>query len=384
MRGGDLMDDQDDITRLEIPPEQRRPYDKKVRLSQIHKQRVGDLPAKLVERQNNGLRVLNENEPEQEVIEKIVLEAPQTYRAYEGKSIDYNVDAILDVEEVDKDQLEKQWGTTRMNFPVGWLVLIFGALVGLVLFVVQQMFDNKRDEAHQETKVVEKIEEAQRETLDADLLVRSMDRAVKGYFAAQTVADKASFVRFSEQIRGRMEQYYAKVPLESIKVRSVTDYSPLLQEGKSFWRVKANFDGRPTQSILVEQRSESDVKIDWESLVDFQPMPWDEYAAQLPEVSLVFRVQAVEDYRFLGEFADESRWVCYRLNAKNAETTLYGYLLRDSSDAHLLASNLGKRAAQLMLRLQASSAISVKNTVVIDKVISTESYRLDSSSDLND
>ncbi len=381
---GDLMDNEEDITRLELPQEQARPYETRVRLSQIRKQRTGELSAKLVERQNQGVRVLGDNEPEDEKVEKIELELPQPHRAYEGKSIEYNVDAILNVEEVEQDQTENQWGKTRLNFPVGWLVLIFGALVALVVFVVQQMFDNKRDEAHLESKVVEKVEEAERETLDADLLVKSMDRVVKGFFAAASVEKKVTFVRFAEQIRGRMERYYAKSPLQSLKVRSVTDYSPLLQDGKSFWRVKANFDGLPAQYILVEQISESDLKIDWESAVDYQPMPWDDYVTQLPEISMVFRVQAVQDFRFFGEFADESRWMCFRLNAKNAENTLYGYILRDSPDAQLLARTIGNRSANLMLRLMASSAISVKNTVVIDKVISTETYRLDPPSDLND
>ena len=215
------MDNEEDITRLELPQVQSRPYETRVRLSQIRKQRTGDLPAKLVERQNHGVRVLGDNEPEQEQVEKIVLESQQQHRAYEGKSIEYTVDAILNVEEVELDQTENQWGKTRLNFPVGWLVLIFGALVALVAFVVQQMFDNKRDEAHLESKVVEKVEEAERETLDADLLVQSMDRVVKGYFSANSVEKKVTYVRFADQIRGRMERFYAKEPMQSVKVLSL-------------------------------------------------------------------------------------------------------------------------------------------------------------------
>jgi hypothetical protein len=174
-----------------------------------------------------------------------------------------------------------------------------------------------------------------------------------------------------------MEKFYENKPITPMRVTSVTNLKPLTLHGKAFWQVVAVTGPKQGQAILLEQLSDDEVKIDWESHVHYQPMPWDEYAVKLPTQPMAFRVEVKESPRYFGEFSDQSRWVSYQINAVKSDTLLYCYVLRDSKMHQSMDEALRKGFTRMILRLQASTAINLPNAVVVESFISADLYRID-------
>jgi hypothetical protein len=185
-------------------------------------------------------------------------------------------------------------------------------------------------------------------------------------------------------MKARMESYYSRYPLKAAKVGVVTDYKPLTLENTLFWSVVASVDVTLGERLLIEQLSENEVKIDWESHVNYQPMAWDQYATEQPTKAMAFRVTVEPTIRYLAEFSDEARWVCYQLQAKDSEAFLYGYVQRNSQEHALIQQRISNGGTNMILRLQFAKAMKAKNSLVINKVISNNIYRISAPTSPND
>ena len=80
------------------------------------------------------------------------------------------------------------------------------------------------------------------------------------------------------------------------------------------------------------------------------------------------------------EFADSSRWNCYRLTALDGDETLFGYAMADSEVAksivNLLNQNQGRKTS-LILRLSVPEGVLSRSGVVIEKLLSPRWIYLD-------
>ena len=98
-------------------------------------------------------------------------------------------------------------------------------------------------------------------------------------------------------------------------------------------------DNHETRNLIIEITDSGEPKIDWETLVCYQPMKWDQFARSRPDGnSFDFRVYVEPDNFFSHEFTDSSRWNCFRLTALDSDETLFGYAKADEPvAAELLA-----------------------------------------------
>jgi hypothetical protein len=137
----------------------------------------------------------------------------------------------------------------------------------------------------------------------------------------------------------------------------------------SFWGARIQHKSGKFHTLYLEEGSDGTVKIDWETAVGYQPMPWDDYARQRPAGDREFRVIARPDTFYSHEFADSDRWLCLRLEAPYSEEILYGYVERDRPLAQLLESHfrrLGGGSSQLILRLNAPAGLNSPRGVRIE------------------
>lgn len=371
------MPDDEEIIKLQ-PQGSSRPSGKPSRLDETKKNhRLEKTNATASTTFTPQLKVINEETPFAEPEEEIEIEVEKKSRHhYEGKSVEYTIDEILHAETIDPDLLEKEWGSKRKSIPVGWITLLFLIVAGSIGYIVNMLANNHKNEIENVVTQQVIIEENETEIATAQTLVKSIDTTVKAYLAANTIDEKLRYVRHPEQMRARMEHYYASHPLTPLPCRVVTDYQPLTLENTLFWRVVAATGEKNGEAVLLEQISETNTLVDWESHVHYQPMPWEQFAQDKPTAAMSFRVVPEDSSRYLGEFRDEKRWMCYRLMEKSSEKILFGYVARNSKAHQRIDNRLAEGGKTMILRLQFAKAIKIPDSVVIDNVISTDTYRI--------
>ena len=369
------MEEEEEIIKLN-PQGNTVSRERNVRLAGMKKSRLEQLSNFAKKNKAPELRVLKEQT--EDIIEEIEAVVEEKRRHFfEGRSVDYNIDEILHTNSIDPDTMEKQWGSKKWNIPSGWVILfsilILSAL-GYLLYLLMHMseYEDQKIEAHKEYVSEYAADSEQEETL-----IKSIDATVRQYLAAASIGEKLRHVRHADAMKTRMETYYASHPLTPINCHGVTNYNLLSIGNKTFWHVVAHLGNHLKEGILVEQLSYTEVKVDWESNVHYQPMEWTQYVGEKPTVSMTFRVNPEPAFHYQGEFLDEQRWACYKLKEKSSELTLAGFVLRDSA-AHLaIEQSLAEGEKTMILRLQFATAIKLPNSVVIDKVISSKVFRME-------
>lgn len=347
------------------------------RLEDVKKNRTPDLADSLRRLKRPSVRIVEEQEsisPQQD--EPLVMPEQTRRKNFEGKSIEYNIDEIMQQDVYDPNAIEKEWGEKTKTIPVGWISLFSTIIIAALVYIGYLLFTSEEKEAqivqHQKTSVrINEMEES-----DARAVVTAIDQTVKSYLAASTIEEKLRYVRDPDVMKLRMMHHYHTRPITPLKAITTTGYEPLTLGGKTFWRVVAPIDETKGEALLIEQIEKDQVKIDWESHVYYQPMTWENYIIEKPSQSIAFRLNIEPTNRYLMEFSDESRWCCYELTEKDSSEKLYGYVARNSQAYVAIHKSYlaGKRT--FILRIQTSKTLKSPDSVVIDKYISNDIYRI--------
>ena len=112
------------------------------------------------------------------------------------------------------------------------------------------------------------------------------------------------------------------------------------------------------------------LKIDWESWVGWSDLPWEKLLETNPKKPVLVRamVKWVDYYNF--GFSDETAWRSYRLVSPDGETTLYGYVERNSLlDQRLRPGEPGATVA-VTLKIHFREDEQSPNQAVIDELVS--------------
>lgn len=355
------------------------------RLDDVKKNRTPELADSLRKFKTPGVRVVEEQEassPEQD--ETFVMPEQVRRKNFEGKSIEYNIDEIMQQEVYDPNAIEKEWGEKTKSIPIGWISLFSTLIIAALGYVGYLLFTSETKEAEIIKKQKTTVRVNEMEESDARAVVTAIDTTVKAYLAASTIEDKLRYVRYPKVMKARMEHHYQTLPLTPIKAITTTGYEPLTLGGKTFWRVIAPINDVKGEALLIEQIDREKVKIDWESHVYYQPMTWDDYTKEKPSRPIAFRLNIEPTNRYLNEFANESRWCCYALTEKNSAETLYGYVTRNSPTHTSIHNSYLEGKRTFILRIQASKTLKAPDSVVIDKFISNDVYRIDPPTTIED
>lgn len=327
-------------------------------------------------------------EPVERLPGRKVNEAPErlegeVHESFEGRSLEPGVEAILE-QQAPAENVEQPWGTgdgRLVGVPYGWFVLIVVALVGAGVWSLMAMRHGEMKLEIDHGVVREKVAKDEDATRDAAALVERVEEVVEAYLRAETMEDVLRWVRHPERVKPMIEEVWKTEPKHRLKFERMTLFQPANLAQRPFWVVRAEVQDGEMQNLLVEQTGEAEVKVDWETHVCFQPMPWTRYAAERPKgVALDFRIWAVPDQFFSHEFSDSKRWSCFRLSAKGAEEQLFGYVLTDSDACRELESICRKSAGQkasVVLRLRIPEGTVSPRGVVIEKIVAPRWVILD-------
>ena len=136
-----------------------------------------------------------------------------------------------------------------------------------------------------------------------------------------------------------------------------------------------------TRVVVIEIDAQGEPRIDWETLVCYQPMKWDDFATRRPVgISYDFRVYLERDHFFSHEFVRSEEWNCFRLTALDSDETLFGYAkVNEQVSQDILASleqNQGEKAS-VIIRVSIPENLQSRRGVVIEKLISHRWLYLD-------
>jgi hypothetical protein len=296
---------------------------------------------------------------------------------YEIRTHQPGIEQLIETEKTDPDFLEQAWGqeaVEQKSIPWGWF-----ALIGLVLagglgwsLVGVKEAEVKVQETKQETRTAIVNEEQQ--DREAGQLIERIETITRKFFSETTVEGMVGHCRQPERVRPLMDSYYAANPISAIPYKRTNQLKALTLENRgNFWMEGVLLEDGTKRTLIVEILENGEPKIDWETLVCYQPIPWDKFARERPSgKSDDFRVFIDPDNFFSHEFADSKEWSCYRLTARDSDETLYGYAKNNSEFVKqitdLLKRNRGQRAS-VLLRLHIPAGIQSRRGVVIEKLV---------------
>lgn len=314
-------------------------------------------------------------EPPVEAPTRLVTEEAE----FERRSHEPDIDVIIE-DARDSEELEDHWqgGAKKGPVPYGWFVLIFIGLVGSVGWSLGWFGEDEGGQvvemARQES--VDRLEEEDLEIQEATALVERVEAHVRKYCEAETIEELLPLVRSPKRVESLMREWYAASPLQAHRFERIVLFQPLDLDARNFYVVTYEYDGSDRgKTVLVEDRGEGGLLVDWETDVCYQPMNWDDYVKQRPEGVKTFRVRMELDYAGLysHEFQDEEKWEGFRLTAHRSDEFLVGYVKRRSEMAESLRALIednGYRPVAVILTLRVPQDVESYRGVVIEEVVS--------------
>ena len=280
---------------------------------------------------------------------------------------------------------EDGWGQEtghRNPIPWGWFALVGLMLAGALIWSLSRVKtgDERADQIRIESQST--LVDEEKEEREAALFIDRMEQTIRTFFDSTTVETMARLVRQRERVLPLMRQWYADQPVFSGHLKSVKMLQPLTLENRgNFWMASASLTDGTTRSLILEIEASGEPRIDWETLVCYQPMKWDDFATRKPtSTSLDFRVYVERDHFYSHEFANSTRWVSYRLTALDSGETLFGYVAAGSAEAGKIEQILSENGIQrgtLILRLSFPENLQSRQGVVIEKILSARWIYLD-------
>lgn len=296
----------------------------------------------------------------------------------ESRTHQPGIEALIENGPVNPDGLEQEWGSAaarQRNIPWGWFVLIGLVLAAAAVWSLAgvKKADVKAAQIRVETESV--IVNDEKEEKEAADLIDRIDAATRDFFHATSVEAMLPLVRQPERVKPLMERYYSEHPIVPISTLRTRILQPLTLDNRAnFWMKSVELAENQSSNLIIEVMDNGEPKIDWETLVCYQPMNWDAYVAERPGgTSMDFRVYVEPDNFFSHEFADPEKWNSFRLTALDADETLFGYVRAGSEIANqvveLLRRNQGSRTS-MVLRLNIPEGLKSRRGVVIEKLLS--------------
>jgi hypothetical protein len=290
-----------------------------------------------------------------------------------GRSQEPGLEQILPESEVE-GLSDDPWAqkATAPIVPWGWFVLVGLILTGAIGWSLWQLSESEQKVDSTYTQATEELEKDALQTKAAEEFVGRVEETLRNYFNADSIDELAKWVRHPERVRPLMKSWYAVHPLQRDPMVKMTEFVQLPFDDRGlFWRARIRTASGRAQEVYLEEQPDGSVKIGWETLVGYQPMPWDDYVRNRPGGSMDFRLTAHPDTFYSHEFADSNRWVCYRLTAPKSEEVAYGYVERSHPVAVFLENYFRQREgkpAQLILRLNTPSSLNSPRGMIIEDV----------------
>lgn len=230
---------------------------------------------------------------------------------------------------------------TRSGVPVGWVVLLAAVLLAALIWALIRIPEGDANLERRAAVVEQRLEEEQDTLEEAERLSEQIGRVMRGYLSAETVEEKAGYVRMPERVLPLMKDHYRTNPLIPLRPAAFYFFEPVAVVNYPFLLGKMELEDGGAKVLLLEDAN-GQVLVDWESDVAHQPMPVDEFIRKRPLEPMVFRLNVAWDDFYAFEFSDQERFQSLFLSQRDKPEFLFGYVPRDSPTFSRLVELLGR------------------------------------------
>ena len=259
-------------------------------------------------------------------------------------------------------EITDAWGPSEHKAPhsrriviIAWLCLI-PLLLGIIIWGMQEVF-RKKEPTTTDPRANE-INATRAFHLSRDVLEK--------FFTASSVEEMSRYVRHPEATLPRMKAFYKHTP----PTRTIEAFDDPV-EGKvddvNFISGLLTLQGQKSRSVALEIPPETsgfpdDLRIDWESMVYWSEVPWDQFMGTEMTEAHEFRVTMQLDDYPVEPYQDQNRWVCFKLynpgNVGEEYGFCFGYVEVNSPTATDMilplrrATEEGQRSLNAILKLR--------------------------------
>lgn len=296
---------------------------------------------------------------------------------FETRTHQPGIEVLIETDSPDPDFLEQSWGdeaVEQRQIPWGWFALIALVLITALVWSLTRVQEGEVQVQQVQEKAETALMDDATANEEATALINQIESTTEAFFAATDIDTLARLVRHPERVRPLMEDYYAERSIGGNLLKQSKTLQPLtLDDRANFWLQSVQLADGVTRNLVIENSDTGESRIDWETLVCYQPLSWDAFATRRPAgISLDFRVYVERDNFFSHEFANQDMWACYRLTAWDSDETLFGYVrtnddLVGSIDEYL-HRNEG-RSSSMILRLSIPAGLKSRG-VMIERLLS--------------
>lgn len=289
---------------------------------------------------------------------------------------------------------ESEWLVTAeakevTNVPMGWFVLLFAVLGGVLIWVFSQKIGDVEGTVEagplpdsiidQETydqlgQSVFRYNEAKLME-DAARDYDEMETILRGFLSAKTVEERLKYVRHPDRVKPLMLDHYRRFPIQSYRYKEVSEYTTIPLKKRPFVALSVRIAEGKNFPILLED-VEKGYLVDWESFVSYQPIAFEDYLKKRPTIPIDLRVYGSFDDFYAYEFLEEDGYLCVRMTAKHTDQVIFGYVKEGTTSAsemkkHLEAPPGRSKTQPFILRVRFLPESKAPRSVVIDKIVST-------------
>lgn len=189
------------------------------------------------------------------------------------------------------------------------------------------------------------------------------------FVEAKSVDELLPLIRGGESMRVIVTAYHKEHPLQQETLRKFAENGSYSQVENMFY-TNIGLSDFSSRAIAFERTADGQYLIDWESWVGWCESEWDAYREQRPTKPQIFRVKlkTLDYYNFA--FQDERKWRSFRLASADDESSLYGYVERDSKvEGDLLQTMKGTAGANVIVRLMYPDKAQSADQVIITEVL---------------
>jgi hypothetical protein len=119
-----------------------------------------------------------------------------------------------------------------------------------------------------------------------------IEAALRRFFSATTVTEKAASSRDAARVAPLMEAYYQKHILSVGKWQSLGWVSPMDEPGHRLAYAQTLFTDAEPVCVIIEETDDGAVLVDWESSVRYGEQEWKDFLSKKPGQPTLFRVIA--------------------------------------------------------------------------------------------
>lgn len=297
------------------------------------------------------------------------------------------VDSLIEPFVEDPDAMEEQWAkdsARQMKIAWGWFILVALIMAGGVTWSLTRMRISTTQAQAILAQAEADLEKEADEEQEAVRLISKVTQVARKFLDAKSLAEMLPLVRHPERVRPLMEAFYPSGQVPVVPIQYFDLIEPLtLDKRMDFWIANVQRDHEEARQLFVEIPTTGEPRVDWESWVIYQPMPWDQFATAGPAgVPLDFRVIAEVDHFYSHEFADSKVWSCFRLTTLHSGEALFGYAKTDSPIYRelnrLFSESDAEKQIPVIMRLAIPVETKTRRCVMIEQVLSPRWVYLDS------